>query len=71
MQGEAIDYRGYTLAVDYRPPHWLVAIRPRRPDQTETNLPYEQDTDRERALERARALVDALLDGPPLGEFTT
>ena len=64
---EAIHHRGYTLLPVHAPPIWRVSILPGPAVAASVNLPITQDEDRERAIGRARDLVDGILDGPGLG----
>lgn len=69
VQAEDGRYRGFVLSVVQHPPVWQVSIVPTQPNQTGTNLPLCQHTDRARAIDLAKASVDLFLDGPALGEL--
>lgn len=64
IKPEDIEYRGYILCVIHHPPMWQVGIYPSKMGMVERDPSetFPQDLDRNKAIEKAKACVDTILD---------
>ena len=58
-------YRSYSLRVSYSPPQWLIEAAPMRTDLPELAIEKQvtRGWDQEGTVQRAKARVDAILEG--------
>jgi hypothetical protein len=65
LEVQYVEYRSYSLRVSHRPPQWLIEAVPMRTDLPELAIEKQvtRGWDQEGTVQRAKARVDAVLEG--------